>query len=93
MPRSAPASSRKPYSLGFNGHAKSCDCNACAKSRAKFTAEAWEKNGAYAEPKTPDATVFVNSYFRRQSNHLKKLPNSRKAVRDLVAEILRKRKS
>lgn len=85
--------SNKPYSLGFNGHAKACDCEKCAKARAERTAELWEKNGAYAQPKSAGATVFVNSYFRTQKNHFKRMPNSRNALRDLVAEILRRRKN
>lgn len=92
MPRSiAPQNTKKPYTLGFNGHARSCDCAACAKSRAERVAELWEKNGAYARPKSDDATVFVNSYFRTQKNHFKRMPNSRNALRALVDEILKRK--
>lgn len=79
--------SDRPYSLGFNGHAKSCDCGRCAKSRVAATQELWKKNGAYAVPKTVDSTVFVASYFRRQPNHLKKKPNSRRLLGELVRDI------
>jgi hypothetical protein len=47
----------------------------------------WEENGSYAKPKTFDATIFVRSYFRRQSNHLRKYPNTRRFVRKLIASI------
>lgn len=81
--------SNKPYSLGFNGHAKSCDCERCAKSRAKRTSELWEANGSYAEPKTADSTIFVRSYFRRQANHLRKYPNTKRIMRELIKTIQR----
>lgn len=74
----------RPFSLGFNGHAKSCDCPACAQSRVDATEELWKKNGSYAIPKTVDATVFVASYFRRQAGHYKKKPNSRRLIGAMV---------
>lgn len=82
----------KPYSLGFNGHAKSCDCNKCAISRAERVSELWEENGSYAAPKTADATVFVRSFFRRQPNHYKKLPNTRRVMRALIRTIRKEKK-
>jgi hypothetical protein len=81
-----------PYALGFNGHAKSCDCHACAKTRARRTSELWEANGSFAEPKTADATIFVRSYFRRQSNHLRKYPNTRRIMRALIRTIQKEKK-
>jgi hypothetical protein len=81
-----------PYALGFNGHAKSCDCRACAKTRARRTSELWEANGSFAEPKTADSTIFVRSYFRRQSNHLRKYPNTRRIMRALIQTIQKEKK-
>ena len=77
----------KPYSLGFNGHAKCCDCVKCAKERAERVSKLWEANGSYARPKSSDSTIFVRSYFRRQPNHLKKFPNTRRLMRALVRNI------
>jgi hypothetical protein len=82
----------QPYSLGFNGHAKICDCEACAKARAKRTSELWEANGSYAAPKTADSTIFVRSYFRRQSNHLRKYPNTRRIMQALIRTIQKEKK-
>lgn len=70
--------------LGFNGHARSCECGPCIKAKAAAMMEAWEANGKYAVPATPDATVFVNSYFRRQPNHLKTQPKTLAAVQKTV---------
>jgi adenine-specific DNA glycosylase len=80
-------SDNKPYSLGFNGHAKCCDCADCAKARAERVSKLWEANGSYARPKTVDSTIFVRSYFRRQPNHLKKFPNTRRLMQALVRDI------
>lgn len=77
----------KPYSHGFNGHAKSCDCEKCATARAGQVTELWELNGSYAKPKTADATVLVRSYFRRQANHYNKMPNTRRIMRELIRTI------
>lgn len=79
--------SNKPYSLGFKGHAKSCDCDKCAEHRTQQTMELWKANGSYATPKSVDATIFVRSYFRRSPNHLKKYPKARRAMRGLVRSI------
>jgi len=75
---------KKPYALGFNGHARSCDCDKCAASRAEVVSERWEENGKFATPKTLDSTVFVNSHFRRSPNHLKNFPETRKMMRNLL---------
>jgi len=77
----------KPFSLGLNGHAKSCDCDLCATSRAQKVSELWEQNGSFAEPRTNDSTVFVRSFFRRQPNHLKRYPNTKRIMRALIRTI------
>ena len=74
----------KPYAHGFNGHARCCDCEKCAASRAEAVASRWEENGKFATPKTLDSTVFVNSHFRRAPNHLKNFPATRKLMRNLL---------
>ena len=81
--------SNKPFSLGYNGHAKSCDCDRCAKSHAAHVKKLWEANGSYAVPRSADETVFVRSYFRRQPNHFAKKPDFAKAMRKLVGDIRR----
>jgi len=86
------SSSKKPYSLGYNGHAKSCDCPKCARSHAEAVKSLWEQNGSYAVPKSADETVFVRSYFRRQPNHFAKKPDFAKAMRNFVASIRKARK-
>lgn len=79
----------RPFSHGFNGHAKSCDCASCARDRVGALKALWAANGKYAVPATADATVFVRSYFRRQPNHLKKRPNAQGRLRALVRSIRR----
>lgn len=82
----------KPFAVGYNGHARCCDCARCGASRANAVSELWELNGSYATPKTADSTIFVRSYFRRQPNHLKKFPNTRRIMRALVRTIRKERK-
>ena len=82
---------KRPYALGFNGHARSCDCEKCATVRAERISQLWEENGQAAVPKTLDATVFVRSHFRRQSNHLQRFPETRKMMRSLLRLIKDKR--
>ncbi len=78
---------KRPFSAGFihDGipHAHSCDCHLCAESRAQALKELWKQNGSIAEPKV-GATVFVRSHFRRQHNHLNKMPHTR----DVMAKTL-----
>jgi hypothetical protein len=76
-----------PFSVGYNGHAKCCDCVDCAKARARRTSELWEANGSFARPKSADSTVFVRSYFRKQSGHLNRFPNTKRLMRELVRGI------
>ena len=78
------AEKKRPYGAGFNGHARSCDCEKCATSRAERISTLWEEHGKAAVPKTLDATVFVKSHFRRQSNHLQRFPETRKMMRSLL---------
>lgn len=77
----------KPFALGYNGHARSCKCPLCAKSHAAHIQELWEANGKYAVPRSADETVFVRSYFRRQSNHFAKKPEFAKAMREVLRNI------
>lgn len=79
----------RPYGLGYNGHARSCPCEACAKAHAAKVEELWEANGKFAKPRSADETVFVRSYFRRQPNHFAKRPEFRKAMRALISSIRR----
>jgi len=81
------ARENRPYSEGLNGHAKICDCLRCGTERAQRVSELWEQNGSFAKPKTADATVFVRSFFRRQPNHLKKYPNTKRIMRALIRTI------
>jgi len=49
-------SAPKPFSLGFNNHAASCDCFACATERAK----------ALRRNQPVPGFVVVKGYARRQ---------------------------
>lgn len=62
-----------PYSIGYNGHAKACDCDACAKKRARdLVARARERS---VKAPAPDATIFVRAHFRR-GRYLTKAPKT-----------------
>lgn len=69
----------RPYSLGYDGHAKACRCDACIKA---WVAE--RRAAVKLPPRLPsgrDATVFVRGHFRRQPNHLRREPELRRAWR------------
>lgn len=71
---------RARYGLGYNGHAKCCKCDACAKSKLDEV-RAYVKAPTVRPPPSADATVLVRAYFRRQPRHLKKWPVARKLFR------------
>ena len=79
--------SERPFSTGYNGHAKSCDCEQCAAARVYTMEKLWRANGRYAEPKSADATIFVRSHFRRGKKHLSRFPNTRTFVKELIAKM------
>ena len=76
---------KRPYGLGFNGHARKCDCASCAKARVDAV-KAYVKAPKVALPKTQDSTVLVRAHFRRQPRHLKRMPATRDALRSWLAE-------
>jgi hypothetical protein len=88
-----PRKNAKDHSIGYNGHAKCCPCESCAKSHAEYIHELWEENGRFALPKTADSTVFVKSYFRRQPNHFNKRPNFAEAVRLMIKQIRKEKRA
>jgi len=70
----------RPFMGSFNGHAKGHDCKECTAARlASF--RIWYAQQSQL-PKMPDTTrtVFVRPHWRRQPNHLKKLPGFKKAL-------------
>jgi hypothetical protein len=85
--------SERPYATGYNGHARVCDCEQCAAARVYTVEKLWRANGRYAEPKSPDATIFVRSHFRRGTKHLAKFPNTKRFMRDLLKNVAKDNKS
>ena len=72
-----------PYSIGYNGHAKSCDCGPCAQSRAR----ALMRRARRIELRPPadrNQAIFVRPHFRR-GKYLTKTPNTLDAYRKLLA--------
>lgn len=68
-----------PHGLGFNGHARSCDCDPCARNRVAERETLWREHGAAASP-DPKKTVFVRSFWRAQKNHFNKMPLTRRLL-------------
>jgi hypothetical protein len=70
----------RPFAVGFNGHAKSCECDPCVKARMKAF-KAWFAAQSKLPP-MPDRTrtVFVRPHWRKQPNHLSKQPRFRRAL-------------
>lgn len=64
----------RPYGVGFNGHARKCDCTACAKARVEAVLD-YVHNPTVKLGK-PGATVLVKAYFRRHPNHMHRQPQS-----------------
>lgn len=74
------SNSNKPFALGLNGHARACDCRSCVSDRLKMYKK-WFKTASMV-PEMPDATktVFVRPHWRKQKNHLKRMPKFKKAL-------------
>lgn len=75
----------RPYGLGFNGHARKCDCARCAASRAKEV-KRYLTAPTVKIPEARDATVLVRAHFRRMPDHMKRYPRSKRALRRLLAQ-------
>lgn len=70
-----------PYSVGFNGHAKCCNCKACSKDRAyNLVARVREHE---VRPPADDATIFVRAHFRR-GKYLTKTPGTLRIYQRLL---------
>jgi hypothetical protein len=80
------------YSLGYNGHAKSCDCRTCGAYRQAAFAKQLKSIAQVARaapdavklPTTVDQTVFVRAHYKRQPNHLRKYPQTRRMFADTL---------
>jgi hypothetical protein len=66
-----PASAKKE-----KPHGRNCDCASCAEARVEEKVQLWKHHGA-AAPVDPDKTVFVRSFWRKQKNHMRQMPNTR----------------
>jgi hypothetical protein len=51
------------YAIGYNGHAKSCTCDACYKARAEARYE--RATNPMKLELDPDKPIFVTSHWRR----------------------------
>lgn len=86
------ATPKKPYSIGYNGHAHVCDCMACAELRAKEVYKL-AMNPRLGGHLHMSRTVYVRSYvvrahFKRHPNHLNKMPNTKNAVESAIRKAL-----
>lgn len=70
----------RPYTLGFNGHAKCCQCKPCTRDRVKSFKVWYSQQAKLPLMPDPTRTVFVRPHWRRQKGHLKKMPVFRKAL-------------
>lgn len=89
-------SKARPYSVGFNGHAKSCDCKTCGESRRQVFA-AQLKTVLQASraaptvvklPTSADQTVFVRAHYKRSPNHLRKYPLAKRLFRAVLERVV-----
>lgn len=79
----------KKYAVGFNGHAKCCDCDRCAKDRAEEIVQTAKARKIRITD--PRATVMVKSYTvrahaRRNKNHLGAYPATLKLLKKMLKE-------
>lgn len=78
-------SKARPYGVGFNGHARVCDCVRCANVRKRVLDRRLSVmqnlgNNVARMPTSADQTVFVRAHFKRSPNHLRKYSRTRMAV-------------
>lgn len=73
-------SKTKPWALGFNGHARICDCVPCTGMRVAAFKKYYSESTK--PPLMPDKerTVFVRAHWRKQPNHLTRFPRFKKAL-------------
>lgn len=77
-----------PYSLGYNGHARSCDCPACAASRAEDIAARARGYGIKGKELSlgtvPVKSYTVRAHMRKQRGHLSHLPRTKRELLKLL---------
>jgi hypothetical protein len=70
----------RPFAVGFNEHASICDCPKCTPLRLTAFKKWFEEQSKLPAMPSKDQTVFVRPHWRRQPNHLKKMPHFKKAL-------------
>lgn len=71
------------------GHAKACQCKGCVKTKvARQLAKIHDDTRLI--PGSADATVAVRAHWRRQNNHLRKQPLVRDALKEALAQLIRR---
>lgn len=68
------------YSVGYNNHAKICDCSQCAFDRSEAILNRIKKRRKEPLVYKPGCAVFVRAHLRRQPNYLNKTPRTRKLL-------------
>ncbi len=77
-----------PYSVGFNGHAKVCDCGKCGLSRARALAVKAKRQAQEVPELKRGATIFVRAHFRK-GKHLTKFPTTMRWYKRFLKEEFR----
>jgi hypothetical protein len=72
------------FKLGFNGHAWSCVCEKCTRSKLDAFDDLDPR--LRIEPKDVAATVLVRAHYRYHPRHMKGAPKSRKLLRRLLSK-------
>lgn len=67
------------YAIGFNGHARICDCLRCAQDRAKDYLQAHMNSNQFASV-DPDKPCYVRAHFRKSPRMWKSMPQSKEVL-------------
>ncbi len=73
------------YRVGYNGHARICDCSKCARSRASALLRMIRQKERMDPVYKEGAEVFVQGHFRRAPNYLRRAPNTRYQLSRLLS--------
>lgn len=70
----------RSYQVGFNGHAKCCECVKCSNDRIHAFRVWFAQQSKLPDMPDRTRTVFVRPHWRKQPNHLRKMPVFKKML-------------
>lgn len=77
-------------SLAAHVSSKHCECKICLaekKRRAEFDMQIRRERSMHAKPPSPEHTIYVGAYFRRDKRHLKNEPLLKQFLYALASDL------